>query len=32
VADLHAKLDDLRQELMRAIELAARYQSANDLS
>jgi len=32
VAELHAKLDELRQDLMRSIDLAVRYQSANDLS
>jgi CRP/FNR family transcriptional regulator, cyclic AMP receptor protein len=32
VAEVHAKIDELRQDLLRAIDLAARYQSANDLS
>jgi uncharacterized membrane protein len=32
VAEVHAKIDELRQDLMRAIDLAVRYQSANDLS
>ena len=32
VAEIHAKIDELRQDLMRSIELAIRYQSANDLS
>ena len=32
VAELHAKIDELRQDLMRSIDLAVRYQSANDLS
>jgi uncharacterized membrane protein len=32
VAEIHAKIDELRQDLMRSIDLALRYQSANDLS
>jgi len=32
VAELHAKIDEVRQDLLRAIDLAARYQTANDLS
>ncbi|HTP10496.1 MAG TPA: DUF1003 domain-containing protein [Anaerolineae bacterium] len=32
VAELHAKIDELRQDLLRSIDLAARYQSGNDLS
>jgi CRP/FNR family cyclic AMP-dependent transcriptional regulator len=32
VAELHAKLDELRHDMMQAIDLAVRYQSANDLS
>jgi CRP/FNR family transcriptional regulator, cyclic AMP receptor protein len=32
VAEVHAKIDELRQDLLRAIDLAVRYQSANDLS
>jgi uncharacterized membrane protein len=32
VAELHAKIDELREDLMRSIDLAVRYQSANDLS
>ena len=32
VAELHAKIDELRQDLMRSIDLAARHQSANDVS
>ncbi|HSD83705.1 MAG TPA: DUF1003 domain-containing protein, partial [Anaerolineae bacterium] len=32
VAEVHAKIDELRQDLLRAIDLAIRYQSANDLS
>lgn len=32
VAEVHAKIDELRQDLMRAIDLAVRYQSSNDLS
>jgi CRP/FNR family cyclic AMP-dependent transcriptional regulator len=32
VAELHAKIDELRQDLMHSIDLAVRYQSANDLS
>jgi CRP/FNR family cyclic AMP-dependent transcriptional regulator len=32
VAELHSKIDELREDLMRSIDLAVRYQSANDLS
>lgn len=32
IADLHAKLDELRTDLMRAIDLAARYNSSTDIS
>ncbi len=32
IADLHAKLDELRTDLMREIELAARYNSSTDIS
>ena len=32
VAELHAKLDELRSELMRAIDLAALYSTSTDIS
>ena len=32
VAEVHAKIDELREDLLRAIDLAVRYQSTNDLS
>ncbi len=32
IADLHAKLDELRTDLMHAIDLAARHNSATDIS
>jgi uncharacterized membrane protein len=32
VAEMHAKLDELRQDLLQAIDLAMRYRAANDLS
>jgi uncharacterized membrane protein len=32
VAELHAKMDELRQDLMNAIDLAVRYQAGNDIS
>ncbi len=32
VTALHQKIDDLRDELMRAIDLAARYRSSTDIS
>ncbi len=32
VAELHAKIDELRQDVMRSLDVAVRYQSTNDLS
>lgn len=32
VAELHAKLDEMRNDLMRAIDLAARYSTSTDIS
>ncbi len=32
VAELHAKIDELRQDVMHALDVTVRYQSTNDLS
>lgn len=32
IAEIHAKMDEMRRELIRAIETAARYSSATDIS
>jgi uncharacterized membrane protein len=32
IADLHAKLDELRTDLIQAIDLAGRYNTSTDVS